>query len=205
MNPTRKGRSAVVGVESSQAFVVANSMLAPPASYLRTAYHAVHAFDLEGDDGVHRYGRFTFEPADGIRQNHLRNPSDDYLALELARRIDTGECRFNLRLTIADPWDDPTDCTVVWPMNRKRVLMGTLVVPLTEVKPEMVERWSFNPGRLVPGIGLSDDPVLHARLAVYDKSARTRGIDPDAVRPNLGPPTGPITPVSTMTPARPPS
>jgi catalase len=162
--------------QPSQAFVVANSMQQPPASYVRTAYHAVHAFDLEGDDGTRRYGRFTFEPADGLRQNHLSNPPADYLSTEFLHRMGIGECRFNLRLTIADPWDDPTDCTVVWPMNRKRVLMGTLVMPLLEVKPERVERWSFNPGRLVPGIGLSEDPVLHARLAVYDKSARARGV-----------------------------
>ncbi len=189
----------------SQAFVVANSMLQPPESYVRTAYHAVHAFDLEGDDGVHRYARFSFEPADGIRQNHSPNPPADYLATEFTRRISIGECRFNLRLTLADPGDDPTDCTVVWPMNRRRILMGTLVLPLTEVPSDVVERWSFNPGRLVAGVGLSDDPVLHARLAVYDKSAQLRGVDPHAVAPQSTPVTGPITPMVPLQPVEPPA
>lgn len=187
----------------AQAFVVASSMLQPPASYLRTAYHAVHAFDLEGNDGTHRYGRFTFEPADGIRDNHLPNLPDDYLRQELVRRFGVGECRFNLRLTLADPWDDPNDSTVVWPMNRKRVLMGTLLIHDIVMKAELGERLTFNPGRLVRGIGLSDDPILHARLAAYDEAARMRGADPHAVvtRPT---PTGPITSVTRMTPADPP-
>ncbi len=159
----------------SQAFVVANSMQQPPASYLRMAYHAAHAFDLEGNDGIHRFGRFTFEPADGVRANHDPDPPDDYLRAELIRRLELGPSRFNLRLTLADPHDDPTDSTVVWPMNRKRVLMGTLVLNYVVPSQEHgCEQLSFNPGRLVKGMSLSDDPVLHARIAVYNQAQRER-------------------------------
>jgi catalase len=175
----------------SQAFVVANSMQQPPASYLRTAYHAVHAFDLEGNDGVHRFGRFTFEPADGLRANHAPNPPDDYLRAELVRRLELGPCRFNLRLTLADPGDDPNDSTVVWPMNRRRVLMGTLRLDYPVPSQQLgCEQLSFNPGRLVKGMGLSDDPVLHARVAVYNQSQRNR---PGAYQCPVATPPSPAT------------
>lgn len=187
----------------AQAFVVASSMQYIPASYLRTAFHAVHAFDLEGDDGTHRYGRFSFEPADGIRASHLPSPPADYLRRELIRRLGTGISQFNLQLTLADPWDDPNDSTVVWPMNRKRVLMGTLMIHDIYADPEIGERLSFNPGRLVRGIGLSDDPILHARLAAYDAAARGRGVDPNP-GPVVTVPTSPMSstaPMVGMTPA----
>jgi catalase len=86
--------------------------------------------------------------------------------------------RFNLRMQLADPWDDPTDPTTMWPQNRRRVLMGTLRLwaPPPEVDLD-VEKMSFNPGRLVPGIGMSDDPTLWARVAVYNESQRLRGAE----------------------------
>jgi catalase len=87
-------------------------------------------------------------------------------------------------MQIADPRDDTADPTKVWPMSRRRVLMGTLT--LTHVPDDQAawcEEISFNPGRLLPGMAGSDDPVLRDRAAVYSASyqrrmaARGRSVD----------------------------
>ncbi len=178
---TKSGDAGIIAFsqryQPAQAFVVANSMLKVPTSYCRTAFHAVHAFDCEGSDGLHRFGRFTFEPADGVREiptvSISRDPlPDDYLRRELSHRFAS---RFNLRLQLSDPWDDTSDPTVVWPLNRKRILMGTLRIYDIAVSQDECESLSFNPTRLVHGMSLSDDPLLAARREIYNESQRRRG------------------------------
>ncbi|MFT7597905.1 MAG: catalase [Acidimicrobiales bacterium] len=187
----------------ARAFIAANAMLGPPDSYGRTAYHAVHAFELEGEcpDGLHQHGeicpgrqrhmgRFSLEPGDGVRLEYqdgdrpadgqrplatLEDLEADYLKRELERRLDRFVSVFNLRMQLADPWDDTSDPTTVWPMTRKRVLMGSLVLHhIPSDQDAGCEKLSFNPGQLAPGMGLSDDPVLRARVAVYEQSQAHR-------------------------------
>jgi catalase len=180
----------------AQPFVVANSMLRLPASYARTAFHAVHAFDVEGSDKRHRMVRFALEPSDGVRSTGPADPSRppieaalrpqllnefgttlpaDYLRQELRDRLRYAPSRFNLRMQIAEPWDDTSDLTRVWPSNRRRVLMGTLrISEVIEDQEAGCEELDFNPGRLLPGMDVSDDPVLRDRAAVYSESYRRR-------------------------------
>ena len=182
--------------EPAQGFLLESSLERLPASYARTVFHAVHAFEVEGADGTKRMARFAFEPSDGVRNEgppeppqspiatflwpHLQNEygttlDRDYLQHELRDRIRYAPSRFNLRMQIADPWDDTADPTKAWPTNRRRVLMGTLT--LTHVLSDQVagcEELSFNPGRLLPGMGPSDDPVMRQRVAVYEESYRRR-------------------------------
>jgi catalase len=169
----------------AQPFVLSNSMITPPDSYARTAYHAIHAFDVVNADGVHRMVRFSLEPADGI---HTSMPHDDtrnefgaslppdYLQDELRTRLERGPSSFALRMQVADPCDDTSDPTIAWPRHRRRVLMGVLKVTRVVADQErFCEKMSFNPGRLLPGMDLSDDPVLQARIAVYEASQQRRG------------------------------
>ena len=180
----------------AQSFVVESSMLRLPTSYVRTVYHAVHAFELEGGDGTKRMGRFFLEPSDGVRAagppEPTRSPlsaalmqptvnaygaslADRYLATQLAERLGRGVARFNVRVQIADPWDDSSDPTTQWNMNRQRVLMGTLQLNrLVGDQDAECEDLGFNPGRLVDGIAPSDDPVFAARVAAYEESYRRR-------------------------------
>ena len=180
----------------AQSFVVESSMLRLPTSYVRTVYHAVHAFELEGGDGTKRMGRFFLEPSDGVRAagppEPMRSPlsaallqptvnaygsslADRYLASQLAERLGRGVARFNVRVQIADPWDDSSDPTTQWNMNRQRVLMGTLQLNrLVGDQDAECEDLGFNPGRLVDRIAPSDDPVFAARVVAYEESYRRR-------------------------------
>jgi catalase len=180
----------------AQGFLLENSELRLPESYARLVYHAVHAFAVEGASGVRRMVRFSLEPSDGVKAigppDRVQRPIEaalrpapqndfgrelhaDYLQRELRDRLGYASSRFNLRMQIADPQDDTADPTQVWPMSRRRVLMGTLT--LTHVPDDQVaacEEMSFNPGRLLPGMAVSDDPVLRDRAAVYEESYRRR-------------------------------
>jgi catalase len=184
------------GFEPAQGFLLELSLQGLPASYTRTVYHAVHAFQVEGTDGSRHMVRFSFEPSDGVRNEgppepaqspiatflkphlineHGRTLDADYLQKELRERIAYAPSRFNLRMQVADPFDDTADPTKTWPTTRRRVLMGTLF--LSHVLNDQVaggEELSFNPGRLLPGMGPSDDPVLRQRVAVYEESYRRR-------------------------------
>ncbi len=184
------------GSRPAQGFAVESSMLRVPDSYARTMYHAVHAFAMEDPKGRVRMVRFLLEPADGV---HAKGPGEPahsligaalkqptinaygetlperYLTNELAERLARGPCRFNLRVQVADPWDDTTDPTTAWPMNRQRILLGTITLQRMVDKPDTeCEQLSFNPGRLIDGIGPSDDPVFAARVAIYEESYRRR-------------------------------
>jgi catalase len=180
----------------AQGFLLENSQIRLPVSYARAVYYAVHAFEVEGADRTRRMVRFSFEPSDGVRaagpgdprqrpiesalwpkpQNtYGRDLNPDYLRRELRQRLAFAPSRFNLRMQIADPRDDTSDPTTVWPLSRPRVLMGTLT--LTHVPDDQIaacEEISFNPGRLLPGMAASDDPVLRDRTAVYAESFRRR-------------------------------
>lgn len=170
-----------------QNFILQFSMLRPPASYARTAYHAIHAFELTGNDGTKRMARFSMGPADGVR---TLGPADDdrnvfgskqppdYLQTELRDRLGRVPSRFSMRIQLADPWDDTSDPSTAWPRTRPYVVMGSLAI--TKVVEDQIafgERLSFNPGRLVHGIGLSDDELLHARIPTYNESQRLRKAD----------------------------
>jgi catalase len=180
----------------AQAFLLENSGQRLPTSYARVVYHAVHAFEVEGASGTRRMVRFSLEPSDGVQAAGPGDPVQspiaaalrpaaqnsyglelpkDYLQCELRDRLRYAASRFNLRMQIADPRDDTSDPTTAWPMSRRRVLMGTLT--LTHVPEDQIaccEELSFNPGRLLPGMSLSDDPVLRDRSAVYEESYRRR-------------------------------
>jgi catalase len=163
--------------QPAQAFTVANSMLGMPVSFTRSTYHAVHAFDLEGSDGVHRMARFTFEPANGVRNEEKDHFAENYLEDELIERLDgPAPSRFTLKAQLADQWDDSSDPTKPWPLNRRRIGMGTLsLTNLVADQDTYCERLVFNPMRLVPGISPSDDPLLAARREIYNLSQERRG------------------------------
>jgi catalase len=145
-----------------------------PESYARASYHAVHTFWVTAPDGVRRPVRFSWQPVAGVRNKAV--PRDKYLFEELEKRLQRWPARFLLMMTIGEAGDALDDPTKPWPGTRIRVVMGTLT--LTEVPKDQEaagERISFNPCRLAPGIEVSGDPILEARLGAYEVSRKMRG------------------------------
>jgi catalase len=151
-----------------------------PESYARASYHAVHTFWVTAPDGARRPVRFSWQPVAGVRNtNPKAERHDKYLFDELRDRLRRWPARFMLMMTIGEEGDALDDPTKPWPGTRIRVVMGTLTlteVPVDSEEQEMAgERISFNPCRLAPGIEVSKDPILEARLGAYEVSREMRG------------------------------
>ena len=152
-------------------------LIGAPESYARASYHAVHTFWVTDPHGVRRPVRFSWQPVAGVRNTNPKAvPHEKYLFDELRDRLQRWPARFMLMMTIGEAGDALDDPTKPWPGTRIRVVMGTLT--LTEVPEDQQaagERISFNPCRLAPGIEVSNDPILEARLGAYEVSREMRG------------------------------
>ena len=152
--------------------VVALTALSVPQSYVTCTYHAVHAFVLRAGH-TRTPVRFRWEPVAGVRS--AVEPEGDFLKRELGERLARGAADFVLRMQVGEQGDDTSDPTRAWPETRRRVVMGHLRVDaLVPDQLRANERLAFDPTRLVPGIELSDDPILLARGDVYPRSAERR-------------------------------
>jgi catalase len=155
-------------------------LIGAPESYARASYHAVHTFWVTGSGGARRPVRFSWQPVAGVRNtNPKAERHDKYLFDELRDRLRRWPARFMLMMTIGEEGDALDDPTKPWPGTRIRVSMGTLTLTEVPVDPEdqeaAGERISFNPCRLAPGIEVSKDPILEARLGAYEVSREMRG------------------------------
>jgi catalase len=157
--------------------------LRPPISYAAPAYYAIHAYRWVDANGRARWVRYEFVPE--VRERRLswlaaRRRGPDYLREELQGRLARGPVRFTWRVRIAGPGDDVDDPTAVWPRNRPVVDVGRLEITGLDRVPESADRiLVFDPTRVVDGIELSDDPILHFRAAIYRASVASR-VTPNA-------------------------
>lgn len=161
----------------AQLAVFSAATIGAPVSYARASFHAVHTFIVLGADQVRRPVRFVWQPVAGVATTDPKSePVDDYLTAELKNRFAQWPAEFVLMMTIGERGDDYADPTRPWPAKRQRVVMGLL--SLTKLADDQVrdgEKISFNPCRVVPGIALSEDPILHARRGAYETSRQMRG------------------------------
>lgn len=162
----------------SQPAIQATIGTEPPASFAQLAYRSPHSFKLVNADGDGSWVRYRWRPEAGealIPDDEARERGRDYLREELAERFRGGPAGFELLLQIpaeGDPIDDPT---AIWPDDRELVLAGRLEVTAIVDDPESGGRIDvFDPIRIVDGIELSDDPILHARPRAYSVSAYRR-------------------------------
>ena len=83
--------------------------------------------------------------------------------------------RWHLIVTIAEPGDATDDATKVWPADRRRIDVGTLVIDraLAEESGDC-RNITFDPLILPSGIAPSDDPLLAARSGAYASSLARR-------------------------------
>lgn len=148
-----------------------------PTSYARATYNAVHTFIVTGPDRTRRYVRFMWQPTAGIKlTKSWESPVDDYLPQELRDRLAYWPAQFMLLMTIGEAGDAFDDPTIPWPFQRRRVVLGTMtLIAVAEDQVAGGEKLAFNPCRLVPGIELSNDPILAARKGAYEASRLRRG------------------------------
>jgi catalase len=149
-----------------------------PRSYATTAYFGNNAFVFVDGDGKRQPVRYQIVPTAGLANldsSAAAKAGGDYLRDDLQQRLARGPVQFRLYAQLPNPGDPTNDGSMVWPDDRKRVLLG--VIRLTRVEPDQEElqrSLAFNPTFLTNGIELSDDPLVPLRSAVYALSVAHR-------------------------------
>jgi catalase len=146
----------------------------PPESYATCAYNSIHSFQWTGPEGS-RWVRYRLEPEDGERTlsgDEAKARGRDYLRDEILAR---DESAFRLLVIVAEEGDPIHDATVAWPEERSKVEVGRLVLTGPETERERDgDILVFDPTRMVDGIELSEDPILHFRPRAYSVSVERR-------------------------------
>lgn len=148
------------------------------ASFGTYSYFSNNSFVLVNAAGKRQPIRYQIVPLAG--EQHLdpavaATKSPDFLFDELPNRITKGPIEFRLQVQIPNPTDPTSDATVVWPDDRKKVVLGT--IRLTSVDPNSAEtqkKLIYDPTHLTDGIELSDDPLPAWRAQVYSISIARR-------------------------------
>jgi catalase len=152
--------------------------LAPTTSFATSDYRALHAFCLVDADGRRHWGRYTWEPEEGLEYltDEQRDAAErNYLQEEIRDRLSEGIARFTLELTLANDDDPLEDPTVEWEGEREVVELGELgVIEVLEEAETPESPLVFDPMRLTDGIEPSDDPILAARPKAYSVSIERR-------------------------------
>lgn len=137
-----------------------------PVSFAEPTYYPIHAYGWRDAGDRLSWVRYVFAPQPSER---LPERYDDLFA-EMADRLARGPVRFDVRLQVAGPGDDPHSAVSVW-KHARELLGGTIEV--TEALPDQ-DPVVFDPTRVVDGIELSDDPILRYRPSAYAESIARR-------------------------------
>ena len=142
-------------------------------SFANTQFNSINAFvltDAQGNETAFRWSLVPHLPFSAL------NASQDYpLFDEFSRRLKAGPVQWDLLLTLATPADDPANATVSWPDSNPTVKAGTLTLTQAGSSPaKRCQSINFDPTVLPHGITVSNDPLLPARAAVYQRSFNAR-------------------------------
>ena len=149
-----------------------------PRSYATAAYFGNNALVFVDQNGKRQPVRYQIIPVAGVSNLDsaaAARAGENYLQEEIQRRLTHRPVEFRLFAQLPQAGDPTNDGSIVWPADRKRVLLGT--IRLTKVEPnqeELQRSLTFNPTFLTSGIELSDDPILPLRSAVYALSVAHR-------------------------------
>jgi catalase len=151
---------------------------ARPRSYATAAYFGNNAFVFVDGNGKKQLVRYQIIPQAGVANLDSASAAkagENYLQDDIQRRLARGPVLFQLYAQLPNPGDPTNDGSIVWPDDRKRVLLGTIRLTRVEPKQEELQRsLAFNPTFLTSGIELSDDPLVPLRSAVYALSVAHR-------------------------------
>ncbi|MBB3103455.1 catalase family peroxidase [Azomonas macrocytogenes] len=148
----------------------------PSSSWANGTYNGLDAFRLlnaQGNSQAVRWSMVSELPYAPLADTDKTDP--DFLHRDLQRRLNQGELRFHLILTLAAASDPTNNATLAWPAERQQIDAGTLVLQQAISQDEGACRdVNYDPTILPDGIATSDDPLLGARSAVYSESFNRR-------------------------------
>ena len=150
----------------------------PPVSYANDAYYGIHTFKFINRDNKTTLVRWRFIPADGektVSDAELKSMPADFLEHVLIQQTARTPVRWNMILTIGQPGDPEDDATLLWPQDRKELMVGTLTISSAMLQPGApCEKINYDPLVMSDGIAPTDDPVLLFRSPSYALSFAKR-------------------------------
>ena len=142
-----------------------------PSSLARETYNGVNAFVFVDAAGKKQPFRFQFVPVAGaehLSKADAAKQAPDFLMQELPKRVAQAPVTFRMMAQLADPGDQTKDSSQPWPAERRMVDLGTLTISKAVADSAVAEKaLQYLPNRLTPGIELSDDPLVMARVQAY--------------------------------------
>ena len=100
-------------------------------SFANETYYSINAFRFIDDAGKAWIVRWSFEPEtpfEAIDKATLAARPANFLFDDVIARLARSPLRWHLIVTIAEPGDPTDDATKVWPADRSRIDVGTLVI-----------------------------------------------------------------------------
>ncbi len=157
----------------------AGSTVRTPTSFARETFNGVDAFIFVDGEGNRQPFRFQFQPVAGaehLEKEEAAKMPPDFLMAELPARLQKEKVEFRVMAQLANPGDQTKDPTQPWPSDRRMVNLGTLTLTGTAPDQEKAQHdLKFLPNHLTPGIEVSDDPLIDARVRSYVISFGRRG------------------------------
>jgi catalase len=160
--------------------IKAIATMKPVPSFVNVDYGGLHTYFLVDAGGKRQPVRYRWVPRAGIawlRPDEASKLPPQYLLAELRDRLARGPAQWDLRFQLAEPGDPLDDASRAWPADRRTQHAGTLTVTNVESDQNAHEGLVFDPTGVVPGIELSDDPILRIRAGVYSESYRRRSTE----------------------------
>jgi catalase len=149
-----------------------------PASFATYSYFGNNCFIFVNARSQRQATRYQIIPVAG--EQHLdpavaAAKAPNFLFEELQSRITKAPVEFRLQIQIANPTDPTSDATLVWPEDRKKVVLGTIrLTSIDSNSAETERKIIYDPTHLTDGIELSDDPLPAFRAQVYSISYARR-------------------------------
>jgi catalase len=146
-----------------------------PVSFAEVTFYPIHAYGWLAEDGTRTWVRYIFRPV-ATKADRLDKTfsGPDRLSEEMAARLASGPVLHEVWLQVAGEGHDPHSATSVWGGCRE-LLAGRIEVTAELPDPEEGGTPTvFDPTRVVPGIELSDDPILRYRPGAYTESVSRR-------------------------------
>lgn len=159
-----------------KAFAAWAKSYTPSSSWASDRFNSLNAFRFIDKAGHAHLVRWSMVPHTEYQPiSAADKANNNFLQQDLETRLGQGPLKWDLIITLAQPGDDGSNATKIWPADRQTINAGTLVLTQAVAQQQgPCNDINYDPLILPDGIAASDDPLLNARSAAYAKSYNLR-------------------------------
>lgn len=147
--------------------------LKPTINFGTQSYFGLHTYYGVNAKGERKPFRYQWIPRLGqVAMNPIEAQAlpELYLIKNFREQLEKGSVAWELIAQFPDPEDLLNDASVKWPKERKTHSIGTLLLDRVHEDQRRTEALVFDPTGIVPGLEISEDPILKFRSKIYGVS-----------------------------------